>query len=185
MDKLKINFVIDALMFVCLMAIAGLGFLMKYTLPPGREVWVRYGRNVDLTWLGWDRHDWGTVHLYLAFTLLAVLVIHLILHWSMIVGLFGRLIPDPRTRTRVGLAFLILSLLLIYFPFLITPEEGQRGRGLGGGRHRSQAGVYEQKITGVAAAPEPDCAACPELSCREAAAPGAAAALEGSRPEGG
>jgi len=158
MNRTNLNFVIDALMFLCLMAIAGLGFLMKYILPPGREVWVRYGRNVDLTWLGWDRHDWGSIHLYLAFTLLGLLVIHLILHWSMIVGLTARLITNPRRRTRVALAFLILSLLLIYFPFLITPEVGERGRGLGrGGGRRSQAGGYEQKIGGAAAVNDQNC----------------------------
>jgi len=145
MDRSKLNFVIDALMFLCLMAIAGLGFMMKYILPPGREVWVRYGRNVELTWLGWDRHDWGAVHLYLAFTLLSLLLIHLILHWSMILGLLARLLPNPKTRQRVALAFLIVSLLLIYFPWLITPEEGPLGRGLGRGRQRSELGLYEPK----------------------------------------
>ena len=149
MDKTRLNFVIDALMFLCLMAIAGLGFLMKYILPPGREVWVRYGRNVDLTWLGWDRHDWGGLHLYLAFALLSLLVIHLILHWSMILGLLARLLPDPKRRQRVALAFLIVSLLLLYFPFLITPEVGERGRGPGRGNQRSEAGGYEQKIDRV------------------------------------
>lgn len=137
MDKPKLNFIIDALMFLCLMAIAGLGFLMKYILPPGRVVRAKYGRNLDLSWLGWDRHDWGDIHLYLAFTLLALLVIHLILHWQQILGLFQRLIPNPRLRHRIALVFLILSLLLVYFPFLITPDMQPKGRG-GGGRHRSQ-----------------------------------------------
>ena len=49
MGKGKLNFVIDASMFLCLMAMAGLGFLMYYILPPGRKVWQKYGRNVDLT----------------------------------------------------------------------------------------------------------------------------------------
>ena len=102
MDKAKLNFVIDALMFLCLMAMAGLGFLMHYILPPGRRVHAVYGRNVDLTWLGWDRHDWGDIHLYLAFTLLGLLTVHLILHWSMIVGLFARLLPDPKLRHSGG-----------------------------------------------------------------------------------
>lgn len=133
MDKTKINFVIDALMFLCLMAMAGLGFLMKYVLLPGRQAWAKYGRNVELTWLGWDRHDWGEIHLYLAFILLTLLTIHLILHWKMILGLFEKLIPNHRRRVRIALAFLIITVLLIYFPFLVTPEVRERGRG--GGRH--------------------------------------------------
>jgi hypothetical protein len=155
MDRGKLNFVIDSLMFLTLMAIAGLGFLMKFTLPPGREVQAVYGRNVYLTWLGWDRHDWGSVHLYLAFTLLSLLAIHLILHWSLIVGLLARLIPNPKTRHRVALVFLLVGLLLLYFPFLVTPEEGRGGgRGLGrGGGPRSQAGAWEQKRAAARAWP--------------------------------
>ena len=145
MGKAKLNFVIDALMFLCLMAMAGLGLLMKYTLPSGRDAWAKYGRNLQFSWLGWDRHDWGDLHLYLAFTLLALLVLHLILHWQQILGLFHRLVPDSRRRYRLALIFLLLSLLLIYFPFLITPDSTARGRG--GGGHRSQAPGSEARVT--------------------------------------
>ena len=136
MAKPKLNFIIDAAMFLCLMAMAGLGFLMKYTLPSGRDAWARYGSNLQLSWLGWDRHDWGDIHLYLAFTLLSLLVLHIILHWQQILGLFQRLVPDPRRRYRIALVFLLLSLLLLYFPFLITPDSKARGRG----GQRSQVG---------------------------------------------
>ncbi len=129
-DKPKLNFIIDALMFLVMMAMAGLGFLMKYVLIPGRARWVKYGRNVDLTLLGWDRHDWGDLHLYLGFTLLGLLILHIILHWKQIVGLFQRFI-SPERRTLVLLVFVLLAVLLIYFPFLITPEVGELGRGMG------------------------------------------------------
>ena len=142
MDKPKFNFVIDASMFLCLMAMAGLGFLMKYFLPSGRDAWATYGSNLQFSWLGWDRHDWGDIHLYLAFVLLILLVFHIILHWRQILGLFHRVVPDPRRRYKIALVFLILSLLLIYFPFLITPDSKARGRG---GR-RSQAGGVEGRV---------------------------------------
>jgi hypothetical protein len=139
MDKPKLNFIIDALMFLCLMAMAGLGLLIKYTLPSGRDMWAKYGSNLQFSWLGWDRHDWGDIHLYLAFALLILLVIHLILHWQQILALFRRLVPDGRRRYQIALVFLLLSLLLIYFPFLITPDKQGRGggRGRGGGGPRS------------------------------------------------
>ena len=129
-DKPKLNLIIDALMFLIMMAMAGLGFLMKYVLIPGKERWVKYGRNVDLTLLGWDRHDWGALHLYLGFTLLGLLILHIILHWKQIVGLFQRFIPSER-RTLVLLVFLLLAVFLIYFPFLVSPEIGELGRGMG------------------------------------------------------
>jgi hypothetical protein len=149
MDKSKLNFIIDSLMFLCLMAMAGLGFLMKYVLPPGRDVMAKYGRNLYLSWLGWDRHDWGDIHLYLAFTLLSLLALHLILHWHLIPGLFARLVPQPRARFRIALIFLLLSLLLIYFPFLITPDTQPRGRG-GGGGFRSQAAGAGVRVAATA-----------------------------------
>ncbi len=139
MDKPKLNFIIDALMFLTLMALAGLGFLMKYILVSGREAWAKYGRNLALSWLGWDRHDWGDIHLYLAFTLLILLVFHLILHWHQILVYFHHLIPHPGLRFKIALIFLLLSLFLIYFPFLITPDMQERGGGRGrGGGPRSQ-----------------------------------------------
>ncbi|MEW6386038.1 MAG: DUF4405 domain-containing protein [Thermodesulfobacteriota bacterium] len=144
MDKGKLNFVIDALMFLCLMGIAGLGFLMKYVLLPGREARMKYGGPVELSWLGWDRHDWGQIHLYLAFFLLGLLLLHIILDWQVILGLWEKLIPNPRMRTRIAFAFLLITVLLLYVPFLVTPEaqeRGRRGRGL-----RSEAGGYEKSL---------------------------------------
>jgi hypothetical protein len=137
MDKPKLTIIIDALMFLCLMAMAGLGFLVRYILPSGRDAWAKYGSNLQFSWLGWDRHDWGDIHLYLAFVLLTLLVIHLILHWRQILGLFQRLVPDARRRHRIALVFLLLGLLLIYFPFLISPDMQEQGggRGRGGGSH--------------------------------------------------
>jgi hypothetical protein len=129
-DKPNLNFVINALMFLTMMAMAGLGFLMKYVLLPGRESWLKYGRNVKLAFWGWDRHDWGAIHLYLGFFFLGLLALHIILHWRQIVRLFQRLIPVER-RTPVLLAFVLVALLLIYFPFLITPEISEAGRGMG------------------------------------------------------
>ena len=105
MDKTKLNFFIDASMFLTMMALAGLGLLIKYVLIPGRIAWAQYGRQMELTWLGLDRHAWGAVHLYLAFLLLSLLLLHVILHWKMIRGLFTRIHfrSYPQERERSGL----------------------------------------------------------------------------------
>ena len=148
MDKSKLNFIISALMFLCLMAMAGLGFLMKFVLLPGRKAMVEYGRPVELTYLGWDRHDWGDLHSYLAFALLSLLAFHLILHRKKLRGLFERLIPSPRMRTRLAFGFLLICVLLAYFPFLITPRVEDKG-----GRGRRQRSEMEAGKVMVAAAP--------------------------------
>ncbi|MFZ5452155.1 MAG: DUF4405 domain-containing protein [Thermodesulfobacteriota bacterium] len=141
MDRTNFNFVIDALMFLCMAALAGLGFLMKYALIPGREAWAKYGRSVQLTWLGWDRHDWGQIHLYLAFILLGLLVIHIYLHWQMILGLYARLIPAPETRRRLAYALLIITMVFLLLPFVVSPTLEDQGRGGGRGRRQSRLDI--------------------------------------------
>lgn len=170
MNKPRLNFVIDAVMFLIMMALAGIGLLMKFVLIPGRERWAKYGRQVELYLFGWDRHDWGAIHFYLALTLLGVLILHIILHWSQIVGLFHRLITTPKTRTVVFWIFLLTALILIYFPFLVSPEVQDTGRGRGRGRGWQQSGVETRAPCAIApgsTAPSvggPACGSCPEAA---------------------
>ncbi len=51
MSKSRAHFIIDAAMLLCGAALAGIGFLMKFVLIPGKERFVVYGRNVDLFFL--------------------------------------------------------------------------------------------------------------------------------------
>jgi hypothetical protein len=43
MKRAKLNLIIDALLLLCLAAIAGIGFLIKYVLVPGHLRWEIYG----------------------------------------------------------------------------------------------------------------------------------------------
>ena len=147
-NKSKVNFVIDALMFLSMMAIAGLGFLMKYVLIPGKDVWVKYG-NVDLSLLGMDRHDWGKIHLILGFVLLGLLTLHIILHWKMILGMFRKLIGIGRAKIVIASIFTIICIILAVFPFIVNPditkpESEGLGREEGEGRHRIEHSSIEE-----------------------------------------
>jgi hypothetical protein len=139
-DKSKFNFVIDAFMFLCMTAIAGLGFLMKFILIPGKERWLKYGRNVELTLFGMDRHQWGTIHLTIAFVLLTVLVLHIILHWKAILGLYQKLVASQTARRIVAVVFVTAAAFLLLVPLAVKPDvkeivrgEGRAVNALGGG----------------------------------------------------
>ena len=56
-DKSKLNLIIDVIMLLLMMPIAGIGFMMKYVLVPGFERNVLYGNNVDLEFWGQTRHQ--------------------------------------------------------------------------------------------------------------------------------
>ena len=131
MSKSKINFLIDSLMFLCMAAIAGIGFLMKVVLIPGQDRWIKYGKNVEIYVLNLDRHQWGTVHLVIALVLLGLLLLHIILHWKLIVGLFSKLITNKSTRKLITVVFVFISVFLFLFAFFVKPEIGKIIQGHG------------------------------------------------------
>jgi hypothetical protein len=151
-DKAKLNFVIDALMFICMMAIAGLAFLMKFILIPGKDRLAKYGRGVELSLLGMDRHEWGTIHLAIGLTLLGLLILHIILHWKAIIGLFQKLVDNQKARWMIAPTFAVVSLLLLFVPLAVRPDIQEMERGRSG-----------QLALGATA-----CGGCPENVARDA-----------------
>jgi len=127
MNKSKLNLCIDALIFLFITALAGLGLVIKYVLIPGREAWEKYGRQMEITWLGLDRPAWVEVQLYLLFLLLGLLVLHVILQWRTILGLLAGLIPQPLSRLGVVSIFLVVAVILLALPLLVTPEVNEVG----------------------------------------------------------
>lgn len=134
--KTKQNFIIDAIMFLAIMALGGTGFLIRYVLLSGQAGKAVYGQKVEMSMLGIGKETWENIHLYLGFFLLGLLLIHILLHWKQIVLLYGRLIPARNLRYMILLLFILLSILAIAFPFVISPtfETGElMYQGTGGG----------------------------------------------------
>ncbi len=123
MNRNKINLIIDLLLFLNLAAVAGIGLLIKYILPPGREQILKYGENAEWVSLGWDRHQWGDLHLVLAYVLIGLLVLHIVLHWNVIKCLFRQLAPLPWLRQGLLAGCAVLGALLLLFPFVVRPEK--------------------------------------------------------------
>ncbi len=120
--KSKSNFIIDAVMFLCMMALTGTGFLRKYILLGGRASRETYGAKLDMYMLGFNRDDWGTIHLYLGYFLLALLVLHIVLHWKQIKIMFRQLISGDSMRLIITVVFLLISIFLVIFPFVLSPQ---------------------------------------------------------------
>ena len=122
MDKSKVNLVIDGVMFLCVMAIAGIGLLIKYVLLPGKETAAVYGRKVDLFLFGMDRHAWGRIHLIIAFVLLGLLTLHVVLHWNMILSIYCRFLGNTVVRRIVAVIVFVVGTFLVVSPFFVKPE---------------------------------------------------------------
>jgi hypothetical protein len=132
----KLNIIIDIIMFVVMVALAVIGFIIKYVLLSGTDRWAKYGRNVDLTYWGLDRHQWGFIHLICGILLLLLLVLHIVFHWNMMVCMIRRLIPGVKSRVVAVSSIIAVSFLFILFPFFMNPKTGEpiRGQGEGYGR---------------------------------------------------
>ncbi len=97
------NFWLNLLMFVQILILTVTGIIMKWVLPPGSGQGQGSGRGLGRSLndgqgqellLGLGRHDWGDIHFWVALSLVAVLALHLYLHWSWATSrfraLFGR-----------------------------------------------------------------------------------------------
>ena len=129
MKKTNLNLILDALLLLCTAAIGGIGFLIKYVLVPGYLRWEIYGRNVELFFWGMDRHEWGTIHFIIGLVFLGLLILHVVLHFSMVVGIYRRLVPNRLGRRVIAAILVCLTLLLLFFPFFVKAEIQERGQG--------------------------------------------------------
>jgi hypothetical protein len=130
-NRNKLNFYIDIVMFLVMGALIGIGILIRYVLLPGQKQWLVYGDNMELTFWGLDRHEWGTIHLVLGGLLFVLLILHIIFHWRTIKCFFRRYIATLSGRSVVAVVTLVLFILLAAFPVFVTPEKEPLDRGEG------------------------------------------------------
>lgn len=143
MDKSKVNLVIDALLFLCVMAMTGIGILMKFILLPGKDTWAVYGRKVELFLFGMERHHWGTIHLIIAFVFLGLIVLHIILHGKIILLFYGRLIGSRVAGRIIAAIVVIAGVFFVVFPFVVKPEIQEPERK---GRHYRESPIDKEEI---------------------------------------
>jgi len=121
-NKPKINLVIDAIMLIVLMLMAGLGFLIKYVLLPGYQRNALYEGDVELYYMGLTRHDWGTIHLWLSLFFLFLMLVHIVLHWKMIVCIFRQMVSRKKTRRVIAVCLGCVALFFGLAPLFVKPE---------------------------------------------------------------
>jgi hypothetical protein len=88
------------------------GIILRFTLPPGS------GR-VLASW-GLTRHEWGDLHFWLSLAGVAIVVLHLALHWTWVVAVVRRWIvganqgsPSSRLRTVAAVATVLIVCLAV------------------------------------------------------------------------
>lgn len=120
---------VDILAFVSFIFVVSTGVLMRYVLPP------KSGKYAEI--LNLSRHEWGDIHFYVTFTFLAILSIHLVLHWKFIRNVFRRKTNKAnKSRLIFGLVGLLAVLALAVAPFVAPIEDSKNTSGFQYGKHK-------------------------------------------------
>ncbi len=82
MNRTIANIIIDIIATLLFLGMIATGYILRFPLPPGS--------NKTLSLWSLTRHQWGDVHFWISMGLLAVLVVHLVLHWNWIVTVIGK-----------------------------------------------------------------------------------------------
>lgn len=118
--KIYLARALNLLLYLSFCAMIGTGLLMAFRLIPGN----RGGRGLEV-W-GWSRHEWGDLHTWISYLFIALVVLHLVLHWAWL----------AKCAASGHLWRLVLGLIVglaIITAFLFLPVQ-QRERGKGHGR---------------------------------------------------
>jgi len=113
MRKYQRDFVVNSLVFTLFVLLVATGALMKFVLPKGS--------GESLTVWGLGRHDWGSIHFWIAVGLLSAIALHLFFHWSWISAVVrGRPRELGARRVKLGLVA-VAALLAVAVAPLVSP----------------------------------------------------------------
>lgn len=104
----KIRIVTDISMFISMCFLVGTGLLIHFRLVPGS-----LGGH-GLTFLGLTRHEWGTYHLWAAYLLLFLTIVHLVLNFSFIKNVIA--VKGAWIMFMLGMIGLVIALLFLLMP---------------------------------------------------------------------
>ncbi len=133
MKKVNWQFLVDTIMFICMVGIAIIGLLLAFFIPQGPS-----SPESSKYFLNLHRHQWGNIHLYLSITFVLLLIIHLILDWKWIKTRAFHIFKG-RWKMALGSTFL-LSLLILFIIWIVYPKEPgtYEEYGLGRGRQATE-----------------------------------------------
>ena len=111
-NRLSLNIIIDLAMFLAIVVTSFSGVVIKIIAPLRRVAHEERSREVA-SWFfegGFSRRVWADIHLWAGVIVMALLVLHIALHWQMVDAFFKKHIAGKTLRS---LLYVVLLLLLI------------------------------------------------------------------------
>lgn len=104
--------ILNLALYISLCALMGTGLLLAFRLPPGSQG----GRG--LTFLSLDRHVWGDIHTWISYGFIALMTLHLMLHYKWLMK-----IAASNHSWRLWLGLLIGVSIVLFF--ILIPVEAR------------------------------------------------------------
>ena len=142
MKRNTLNALVDGLLALSGTGLLVTGLFLAFVVPAGSN-------RTHVLW-GMSRHEWGDIHLWLAYILVISAVVHVVLHWTWIVAFVRRAVigrgkgaPSLRLRVVSGCVAVVLIVGLVggiwaLASDAVTLREGT-GHGRRGANERNQA----------------------------------------------
>ncbi len=88
MKRNTLNYVVDVASLLLMFALTATGIVLHYVMPRGGA--GRFAGRARL----WDlsRHEWGDLHFYMGLAAVALLLVHVVLHWTWVCTVTRRLL---------------------------------------------------------------------------------------------
>ena len=110
-NRLKVNIIIDLVMFLAMAVSSFSGIVIKLIAPLRRTAESEWVREAAMWFFQvWNRRTWAHIHLWAGVIVMVLLVVHIALHWQTVDGFFKKHIENKSLRTSL---YMVLLLLLI------------------------------------------------------------------------
>ncbi len=145
MNKTTLKYIVDLFLLVCMLGIIIIGVLLAFVIAEGPTASEASKYFLDL-----HRHQWSSIHLYLALAFSFFLVVHLILSWKWIKANTKKIFKKGWSLALI--LFLLLGVVVILLFWMFTPKHlgqydeygtkrGERGRGIINLENGQQKGI--------------------------------------------
>jgi hypothetical protein len=148
MKKTDWQYLVDTLLFLCIVGIAFIGLLLGLVIPKGPKApeSAKY-------FLGFHRHDWGNIHFYLSIAFVALVIIHLILSWKWIKNKSRQLFKKGWSVALILTAMASILILFLFWALYPRAHDAYEDYGVRAGERTKQKQlskegypIHEEKI---------------------------------------